>query len=315
MVLSLVIPCYNEQANVSLFYDAVQQAFADTDYSLELIFVNDGSSDQTLEQLKGLLQKEACIKVIDFSRNFGKEAAMFAGLQHTSGDYVGIIDADLQQSPETMVDMLKILQDNPQYDCVAAYQKERKEGKVLGFFKRAFYKIINRLAEVPFTNGASDFRVFTRKMADAMISLPEYFRFSKGLFSYVGFETYFYPYQAQPRAHGESKWSFSKLFGYAVEGIVSFSTAPLRFATILGLLFSAASFIYLIAVIIEKLTFGVDVAGYPTIVVLILLVGGIQLFALGIIGEYLGRSYMETKNRPVYFIRDIYTNKSDKPDT
>lgn len=315
MVLSLVIPCYNEQANVALFYDTVMQTFADSDYSLELVFVNDGSSDQTLEQLKGLLQKDTCIKVIDFSRNFGKEAAMFAGLQHTSGDYIGIIDADLQQSPETMADMLKILQNNPQYDCVAAYQKERKEGKVLGFFKRAFYKIINHLAEVPFTNGASDFRVFTRKMADAMISLPEYFRFSKGLFSYVGFETYFYPYQAQPRAHGESKWSFRKLFGYAIEGIVSFSTAPLRFATILGLLFSAASFIYLIAVIIEKLTFGVDVAGYPTIVVLILLVGGIQLFALGIIGEYLGRSYMETKNRPVYFIRDIYTNKSDKSDT
>lgn len=315
MLLSLVIPCYNEQANIALFYDTVMQTFADSKYSLELVFVNDGSSDQTLEQLKALLNKENSVKIIDFSRNFGKEAAMFAGLQHTSGDYVGIIDADLQQSPETMAQMLKILQNNPQYDCVAAYQKERKEGKVLGFFKRSFYKIINRLAEVPFTNGASDFRVFTRKMADAMISLPEYFRFSKGLFSYVGFETYFYPYEAKPRVHGESKWSFRKLFGYAIEGIVSFSTAPLRFATILGLLFSAASFIYLIAVIIEKLTFGVDVAGYPTIVVLILLVGGIQLFALGIIGEYLGRSYMETKNRPVYFIRDIYTNKTNKPET
>lgn len=312
MLLSLVIPCYNEQANIPVFYDTVQQAFANTPYTLELVFVNDGSSDKTLEEQKRLLEKEVCIKIIDFSRNFGKEAAMFAGLQHTSGDYVGIIDADLQQSPETMVDMLKILQNNPQYDCVAAYQKERKEGKVLSFFKRTFYKIINRLADVPFTNGASDFRVFTRKMADAMISLPEYFRFSKGLFSYVGFQTYFYPYQAQPRTHGESKWSFRKLFGYAIEGIVSFSTAPLRFATILGLLFSAASFIYLIAVIIEKLTFGVDVAGYPTIVVLILLVGGIQLFALGIIGEYLGRSYIETKNRPVYFIRDIYTNESNK---
>ena len=312
MLLSLIIPCYNEQANIPVFYETVQHAFANTPYTLELVFVNDGSSDKTLEEQKRLLEKEVCIKIIDFSRNFGKEAAMFAGLQHTSGDYVGIIDADLQQSPETMVDMLKILQNNPQYDCVAAYQKERKEGKVLSFFKRTFYKIINRLAEVPFTNGASDFRVFTRKMADAMISLPEYFRFSKGLFSYVGFQTYFYPYQAQPRTHGESKWSFRKLFGYAIEGIVSFSTAPLRFATILGLLFSAASFIYLIAVIIEKLTFGVDVAGYPTIVVLILLVGGIQLFALGIIGEYLGRSYIETKNRPVYFIRDIYTNESNK---
>lgn len=314
MVLSLVVPCYNEQANISLFYDAVKQAFASAPYELELVFINDGSSDQTLEQLKGLLEKETCIKVIDFSRNFGKEAAMLAGLQHTTGDYVGIIDADLQQSPDTLLDMLKVLQNNPQYDCVAAYQKERKEGKVLGFFKRTFYQIINRLADVPFTNGASDFRVFTRKMANAMISLPEYFRFSKGLFSYVGFETYFYPYEAQPRAHGESKWSFRKLFAYAIEGIVSFSTAPLRFATILGLLFSAASFVYLIAVIIEKLTFGVDVAGYPTIVVLILLVGGIQLFALGIIGEYLGRSYMETKSRPVYFIRDVYTNETDKPE-
>lgn len=314
MILSLVIPCYNEQANITLFYDAVTQAFTDTSYTLELIFVNDGSNDQTLEQLKALLSNEINIKVIDFSRNFGKEAAMFAGLQHTTGDYVGIIDADLQQSPETMLDMLKILQNNPQYDCVAAYQKERNEGKVLGFFKRTFYQIINRLADVPFTNGASDFRVFTRKMANAMISLPEYFRFSKGLFSYVGFETYFYPYEVLPRTHGESKWSFRKLFGYAIEGIVSFSTAPLRFATILGLLFSAASFIYLIAVIIEKLTFGVDVAGYPTIVVLILLVGGIQLFALGIIGEYLGRSYMETKNRPVYFIRDVYTNQTNQSD-
>ena len=193
----------------------------------------------------------------------------------------------------------------PDYEVPAAalVDKEVVKGNIL--------RLINRLADVSFINGASDFRVFTRKMANAMISLPEYFRFSKGLFSYVGFETYYYPYQAQPRANGESKWSFRKLFQYAIEGIVSFSTAPLRFATILGLLFSAASFIYLIAVIIEKLTFGVDVAGYPTIVVLILLVGGIQLFALGIIGEYLGRNYMESKKRPVFFIRDIYSNHKD----
>lgn len=314
MKLSLVIPCYNEQSNIKLFFQAVLQTFEEKHYLLELVFVNDGSKDGTLDELKALLCNDIQIKVIDFSRNFGKEAAMFAGLQNTSGDYVCIIDADLQQTPATILDMLKILEENPQYDCVAAYQKERNEGKVLTFFKHHFYKLINRLADVSFINGASDFRVFTRKMTNAMISLPEYFRFSKGLFSYVGFETYYYPYQAQPRANGESKWSFRKLFQYAIEGIVSFSTAPLRFATILGLLFSAASFIYLIAVIIEKLTFGVDVAGYPTIVVLILLVGGIQLFALGIIGEYLGRNYMESKKRPVFFIRDIYSNHKDDQD-
>lgn len=313
MLLSFIVPCYNEEGNVRLFYDAAVRAIREQTDDFELIFINDGSKDGTLTRLREIAREsDACVKVINFSRNFGKEAGIYAGLTHARGEYACIIDADMQQRPEVAMEMLAFLRSHPEYDCVTAYQQERHEGKLLAFYKRTFYRLINRLSEVEFVSGASDFRMFNRKMIDAVLSMSEYYRFSKGLFAFVGFNTYFMPYEAQARASGTSKWSFWKLFRYAIEGIVSFSTAPLRLTTVLGLLFSGASFLYLLVVVLQKLLVGIEIAGYPTLVALILLLGGIQLLALGIIGEYLARNYVETKRRPVYIVRDVIESEAER---
>lgn len=313
MLLSFVVPCYNEEDNVALFYSEAVRVVREKTDDFELIFINDGSKDGTLKKLKEIAaNSDACVKVVNFSRNFGKEAGIYAGLHHASGEYTCIIDADMQQRPEVAMEMLDFLQNNPDYDCVAAYQKDRREGKLLTFYKNAFYKLINRMSEVEFVSGASDFRMMNRKMVDAVLSMSEYYRFSKGLFSFVGFNTHYMPYDVQQRANGTSKWSFWKLFQYAVEGIVSFSTAPLRLTTVLGLIFSGISFLYLLVVVLQKLIVGIEIAGYPTLVALILLLGGIQLLALGIIGEYLARNYVETKRRPVYIVRDVIESEKEK---
>ena len=313
MLLSFIVPCYNEEGNVRLFYDAAVRAIREQTDDFELIFINDGSKDGTLTRLREIAREsDACVNVINFSRNFGKEAGIYAGLTHARGEYACIIDADMQQRPEVAMEMLAFLRSHPEYDCVTAYQQERHEGKLLAFYKRTFYRLINRLSEVEFVSGASDFRMFNRKMIDAVLSMSEYYRFSKGLFAFVGFNTYFMPYEAQARASGTSKWSFWKLFRYAIEGIVSFSTAPLRLTTVLGLLFSGASFLYLLVVVLQKLLVGIEIAGYPTLVALILLLGGIQLLALGIIGEYLARNYVETKRRPIYIVRDIIESQAER---
>ncbi len=313
MLLSFVVPCYNEEDNVALFYSEAVRVVREKTDDFELIFINDGSKDGTLKKLKEIAaNSDACVKVVNFSRNFGKEAGIYAGLHHASGEYTCIIDADMQQRPEVAMEMLDFLQKNPDYDCVAAYQKDRREGKLLTFYKNAFYKLINRMSEVEFVSGASDFRMMNRKMVDAVLSMSEYYRFSKGLFSFVGFNTHYMPYDVQQRANGTSKWSFWKLFQYAVEGIVSFSTAPLRLTTVLGLIFSGISFLYLLVVVLQKLIVGIEIAGYPTLVALILLLGGIQLLALGIIGEYLARNYVETKRRPVYIVRDVIESEKEK---
>ena len=314
MKLSLVIPCYNEEKNVSLFYDAVKNDFSAVNFEYELVFVNDGSRDGTFKELKKLCDGDLPVKIVNFSRNFGKESAMYAGLKETEGEYVAIIDADLQQRPSIVLDMVNTLDNEPEYDCIAAYQDTRNESKLLRFFKDSFYKLINKVSETDFIQGASDFRTFRRPMVDAILSMDEYFRFSKGLFSWVGFKTKFIPYIAEERATGESKWSFTKLFKYALEGIFAFSTTPLRISTILGLVTALLSIIYLIVVVIQKLAFGIAVEGYATIVVLILLLGGIQLCCIGIIGEYIARTYIQTKNRPIYIAKDIirthkYNNK------
>lgn len=308
MKLSLVIPCYNEEKNVSLFYEAVKKDFSTVNFEYELVFVNDGSRDGTFKELKKLCDGDLPVKVVNFSRNFGKEAAMYAGLREAEGDYVTIIDADLQQRPSIALDMVNILDDDHEYDCVAAYQDTRNENKALIFFKNCFYKLINKFSDTEFTQGASDFRTFRRPMVEAILSMDEYFRFSKGLFSWVGFKTKFIPYQAEERATGESKWSFTKLFRYAMDGIFAFSTTPLRISTIIGLITALLSIIYLFVVVIQKLAFGIDVEGYATIVVLILLLGGIQLCCIGIIGEYIARTYIQTKNRPIYIAKDIIKN-------
>ncbi|MBO5410517.1 MAG: glycosyltransferase family 2 protein [Clostridia bacterium] len=308
MKLSLVVPCYNEEKNVPLFYEAVKSDFASADFEYELVFVNDGSGDGTFKELKKLCDGDIPVKIVNFSRNFGKESAMYAGLRESEGEYVTIIDADLQQRPSIALDMVRMLDADPEYDCIAAYQQERKESKVLTFFKNGFYKLINKISEADFVQGASDFRTFRRPMVEAILSMDEYFRFSKGLFSWVGFKTKFIPYEVEERASGSSKWSFTKLFRYAMEGIFAFSTTPLRISTIIGLLAALFSVIYIIVVIVQKIAFGIDVPGYATIVVLILMLGGVQLCCIGIIGEYIARTYIQTKNRPIYIAKDIIKN-------
>ena len=308
MKLSLVVPCYNEEKNVSLFYEAVKKDFTGVDFEYELVFVNDGSQDGTFKELQKLCGGDLPVKIVNFSRNFGKESAMYAGLKESEGDYVTIIDADLQQRPSIALDMVKTLDNEPEYDCVAAYQDKRKESKLLIFFKRRFYNIINRYSDTDFVQGASDFRTFRRPMVEAILQMDEYFRFSKGLFSWVGFNTKFIPYEVEERATGTSKWSFRKLFKYAMEGIFAFTTAPLRLSTVIGFVTAFVSIIYLIAVVVKKIVWGIDVPGYATTVVLILLLGGIQLCCLGIIGEYIARTYIQTKGRPIYIAKSVTKN-------
>lgn len=309
MHLSLVVPCYNEQDNVKNFYNETVKAFSGYDFTYEFVFVNDGSKDNTFRELKKLYEehKESNIQLIGFSRNFGKEAAMYAGLSNAVGDYVCIIDADLQQRPEVALEMLEILDSSDEFDCVAAYQKERKESKAMIAFKSAFYKVINKVTEVDFVSGASDFRMMRRTMVDAVLQMTEYHRFSKGIFSWVGFNTKFIPYEVQERENGVSAWNFWKLLKYAFEGIISFTTAPLKFATGLGLVGFIAAIIYFLIVLIKHFAFGADVAGYDSIVALILLFGGLNLLCIGIVGEYLARVYVQSKNRPVYIISKKYT--------
>jgi len=305
MKLSLIVPCYNEAENIVAFHDAVVSAFEGCGYDYELVFVDDGSRDATLHNLKKLYRETVTpMKVISFSRNFGKEAGIYAGLQHASGEYLALIDADLQQRPEIVRDMVAFLEEHNDFDMVAAYQDRRGEGKVLSFFKKCFYNLINKLSDVNLHRDASDFRTFRRSVAESILQLTEYHRFSKGIFAWVGYKTHYIPYQACERAAGTSKWNFAKLTNYAIDGIIGFSTRPLRLATYLGCLTAAASMIYLLVVILQKLIVGIDVPGYATIIVLILLLGGMQLLCIGIIGEYVGRSFEQSKQRPVYLAKE-----------
>lgn len=310
MKLSLVVPCYNEEENVANFQQTVISAFDGCGYDYEIVFVDDGSTDATLHNLKKLYAQQACpVKVISFSRNFAKEAGIFAGMQHADGEYISLIDADLQQHPEIVRNMVRILDEQPEYDVVAAYQDRRSEGKILTFFKESFYSLINKLSTVKLKADASDFRTFRRSVRDSIINLAEYHRFSKGIFAWVGYNTCYIPYTVLPRVAGKTKWSFRKLFNYAVEGIIGFSTAPLRIATYLGSLTAIAAILYLIATVLKTLIVGIDVPGYATIIVLILLLGSMQLICIGIIGEYVGRNFEQSKNRPVYIAKEILSYK------
>ena len=313
MKLSLIVPCYNEAENVSLFQDTVISAFRDFKQEYEIIYIDDGSRDATLHNLRKLFKAQACpTKVVSFSRNFGKEAGLYAGLQQADGDYICLIDADLQQRPEIVLDMVKILEEKPQVDVVAAYQDRRKEGKVLSFFKKSFYNVINHLSKVRLQSDASDFRTFRRSVRDSILELGEYHRFSKGIFAWVGYNTEFIPYTACERANGTTKWNFWKLLNYAIEGIIGFSTAPLRLATYLGTFSGVAAVVYLIIVLLEKLIKGIAVPGYATVIVLILFFASMQLFCIGIIGEYVGRTFEQTKDRPIYIAKEIPTEKKNK---
>ena len=313
MKLSLIAPCFNEAENVRPFQEAVMADFDGCGYDYEIIFVNDGSHDATLHNLKKIFAAQNCpVKVISLSRNFGKEAAIYAGLHHADGEYIALIDADLQQRPRIVRDMVNILDDNEQYDVVAAYQDRRGEGKVLSFFKKSFYAIINELSNVTLQPDASDFRTFRRSVRDSLLELGEYHRFSKGLFAWVGYDTCFIPYTAEQRHSGISKWSFRKLFNYAIDGIIGFSTRPLRIASHLGMYTALVAVLYLLVVVIEKIFWGIDIPGYATMIVVTLLLGGIQLLCIGIIGEYVGRTFEQTKDRPIYIAKNIYDYKEEQ---
>lgn len=308
MKLSLVVPCFNEAENVAAFQDAVIAAFSGCGYEYEIIFVDDGSRDATLHNLKKLHAAQKCpVKVVSFSRNFGKESAIYAGMEQSVGDYISLIDADLQQRPEIVRDMVKILDEQPEYEVVAAYQDRRGEGKILSFFKKSFYSLINKLSTVKLKADASDFRTFRRCVKDSILALGEYHRFSKGIFAWVGYNTCFIPYTACERHAGTTKWSFRKLLNYAIEGIIGYSTAPLRLATYLGTFSGIAAVIYMIVVILQKLIWGINIPGYATVIVLLLFFSALQLFCIGIIGEYVGRTFEQSKNRPIYIPREILT--------
>ena len=308
--LSLIVPCYNEEQNVEAFYARCQEVFPTDQY--EVVFVNDGSKDGTYKKLQKLHEEHDNILVVNFSRNFGKESAIYAGLHYASGSYISIIDADLQQDPEIVRNMVNILEEKPDIDVVAAYQAQRHEGKLMSWCKDRFYKFINRLSEVDLRENASDFRTFRASVQKALLDMPEYFRFSKGLFSWVGFETEYIPYEAAERFAGTTKWSFTKLLKYAMEGIISFSTLPLQLATFFGAIVSAIAVIYGIVIIAQTLITGIDVPGYATTIVVVLFLGGVQLLVMGILGEYLAKTYIQGKHRPVYIAKNVLEKKNTK---
>lgn len=304
MDLSIVVPCYNEEGNVELFYEEVQKVFKGKKIKYEIVFVNDGSSDNTLDRLTNIVdQKKQNIKVINFSRNFGKEAAMYAGLKEAEGELVTIIDADLQQRPELILRMIDILNENEQFDSVAAFQEVRKEGKVLTFFKDTFYKVINSMSTVPFVQGASDFRTFRRKVVDSILELSEYHRFSKGIFSFVGYNTYYLPYEVEERNSGTSKWNFFKLFNYAIDGIVAFTTSPLRAPFYISIVTFLVGFIYFIVVLFK------GVSEFTVILLVMLFLFSLLFMVVGVIGEYLSRTYIQVKQRPIYIVKERLESK------
>ncbi len=310
-LVSIVCPCYNEEAMLPLYYDAMQSIVLSrlTDYDFELIFINDGSKDKTLPILRGLAQKDTRVKYISFSRNFGKEAAMYAGLKHAKGDFICVMDCDLQDPPELIAQMLDRLKSD-ECDCVATRRVTRKgEPKIRSAFARAFYRIINRISDTEFVDGARDFRMMRRCVVDAVLELGEYHRFSKGIFMWVGFDTVWLEYENIERVAGETKWSFWKLTKYAVEGIVSFSTAPLQLATAVGGITSAISLLYMVIRVIIAMIWGNPVAGYPSLLAIMLTLGGFVLLALGIIGEYVARTYMQVKQRPIYIQKESNIDK------
>ena len=310
--ITVVVPCYNEEESLPIFYEEMErvrkQDFNNSENEQEIefeyIFVDDGSKDGTLNEMKRLSQKDSKARYISFSRNFGKEAAILAGLDASTGDFVTLMDVDLQDPPSLLKKMYDIIKKEG-YDCVATRRKNRKgEPPVRSFFARMFYKIINKMSDVEMVDGARDYRLMSRKVVDSIISMREYNRYSKGLFTFVGFKTKWISYENIERVAGKTKWSFWKLFKYALEGITAFSTAPLIFSSIIGLLFCLVAFLLIILIIVRTLVFGDPTSGWPSMVCIIFFVSGVQLFSLGIIGQYMSKSYLEIKHRPIYIIRE-----------
>ena len=303
--ISLIVPCYNEEEVLPYFY----QAFCEiakklTEYELEVIFVNDGSRDRTLEIVKGFATEDSRVKYISFSRNFGKEAAIYAGFEHASGDYIAMLDADLQDPPELLPEMIHAIKEEG-YDSAATRRVTRKgEPPVRSFFARCFYRLMNRISTAEIMDGARDYRLMTRQFMEAILDMKEYNRFSKGIFGWVGFKTKWIEFENVERRAGETKWSFWKLLLYSIEGIIGFSTAPLALASVLGILFCCVAFIFLVVILVKTLCFGDPVAGWPSMTCIILMLGGIQLFCMGILGMYLSKTYLETKKRPIYICKE-----------
>ncbi|HIT25688.1 MAG TPA: glycosyltransferase family 2 protein [Candidatus Enterenecus avicola] len=310
--ISVVVPCYNEEQALPYFIQEIQMVAAEMaqkGVELEILLVNDGSRDGTLGLLRDYAAQYPNVRYLSFSRNFGKEAAMYAGLEHARGDYVAIMDADMQDPPALLPQMYDLLQTG-EYDSVATRRVSRKgEPLIRSFFARMFYKLINRISDADIVDGARDYRLMRRPMVDAILSMKEVNRFSKGIFGWVGFRTYWLPYENVERVAGETKWSFWKLFRYSLEGIIAFSTAPLAIASVVGLLVCLAAAVALAVVLVKTLAFGDPVAGWPSMICIILFLGGVQLLTVGIIGQYLAKTYLETKKRPIYILAEESQDK------
>lgn len=310
MKISLIIPCYNEEESLPALYTAIQEVANSMEkYEFELLFIDDGSKDKTLEKLKEYAETDKRVKYLSFSRNFGKESAMYAGFCNATGDFVAVMDADMQDPPALLPQMMEIIEGG-EYDSVATRRVTRKgDPKIRSFFARGFYKLMGKISDVDIVDGARDFRLMTRAMVDAIVSMGEVNRFSKGIFCWIGFRTYWLPYENVERVAGESKWSFWKLLKYSMDGIIGFSDTPLKIASWSGLFFTFLSVIAMLVVFIKALAFGDPVAGWPSTICIILLVAGVQLFCLGIMGQYISKIFRESKHRPQYIIKD--TNKED----
>jgi len=305
-LLSVIVPCYNEEENVSCFYEELMKNsafFQEKKLDVEVIYVDDGSKDETVTEIKKLVEKDKRVKMISFSRNFGKEAAIFAGFKKAKGDYAVMMDADLQDPPALLPEMFSYIEQG--YDSVATRRVSRKgEPVIRSFFARMFYRLMNKISKADIVDGARDYRLMTRQVVDSILSMGEYNRFSKGIFGWVGFETKWIEYENIERVHGETKWSFWKLFIYSIEGITAFSTVPLAIASVMGVIFCAAAFLMILFILIRSLVWTDPVGGWPSLVCIICMVSGVQLFCLGIVGQYLSKTYLEVKKRPIYLVKE-----------
>ncbi len=311
--IDLIVPCFNEEESIEIFYEEIKKIRKKMNQSIEIIFIDDGSSDQTLNIMSRIAKKDKLVKYLSFSRNFGKEAAMLAGLEASTGDYITVMDVDLQDPPELLVEMVRLIEEEG-YDVVGTRRVNRKgEPLIRSFFARCFYKLINNMSDVEMVDGARDYRLMTRQVVDNILKLKEFNRYSKGLFSYVGFKTKWLEFENVKRVAGETKWSFWKLFIYAIEGIVAFTTVPLTMAAIIGIIFCLIAFIMIIVIIVKTIIIGDPTTGWPSMACIIFLVSGVQLLCIGIIGEYLSKMYLEVKNRPIYVIKESnLVKKNDK---
>lgn len=307
-LISIVVPCFNEEESLPIFYKEIckirEKMKKEHQADFEIILVDDGSKDRTLQIMRQLANEDSGIRYLSFSRNFGKESAIYAGLKNTTGDYIVMMDVDLQDPPELLLEMYEVLESG-EYDCAGTRRMDRKgEPPIRSFFAHCFYKLINKMSKADIVDGARDFRLMTRQMTDAILEMGEYNRFSKGIFGWVGFRTKWLEYKNVERVAGNTKWSFWKLFLYSLDGIVAFSTAPLSIASVMGMLFLFVAFIMILVIIFKTLMFGEPVAGYPSTMCVMFFIGGLQLFSIGILGQYLSKTYLETKKRPIYIIKE-----------